>query len=116
MVASSKQFLVPAGTAGPVGGGYSHEVSAGGVVYVAGQMHGPVAGGAAPTSSEPRSAPSTLQLKKIRNGTSCALAQLDEHEAGRQDGREHERANGLRVINVERPAAGDRADLPQYIS
>jgi len=69
-----------------------------------------------PTSSEPRSAPSTLQLKKIRNGTSGALAQLDEHEAGQQDGREHERANGLRVIDVERPAAGDRADLPQHIS
>ncbi len=74
MVASSKQFLVPAGTAGPVGGGYSHEVSAGGVVDVAGQMHRPVGGGAAPTSSEPRSAPSTLRLEKLRTGTSCALA------------------------------------------
>ncbi len=34
----SKQFHVPEEIAAPVGGGYSHAVSAGGVVYVAGQI------------------------------------------------------------------------------
>lgn len=37
-MASSKQFHVPDGIAAPVGNGYSHAVSAGGVIYAAGQV------------------------------------------------------------------------------
>jgi 2-iminobutanoate/2-iminopropanoate deaminase len=35
---SPKRFYVPDGIAPPVGSGYSHAVSAGGVIYVAGQI------------------------------------------------------------------------------
>jgi 2-iminobutanoate/2-iminopropanoate deaminase len=37
-MASSKQFHVPSGIAPPVGNGYSHAVSVGGVIYASGQI------------------------------------------------------------------------------
>lgn len=37
-MAPPNEFIVPSGIAPPIGNGYSHAVSAGGVVYVAGQV------------------------------------------------------------------------------
>jgi 2-iminobutanoate/2-iminopropanoate deaminase len=75
MMSPSKQFHVPTNIAAPVGDGYSHAVSAGGVIYVAGQI-GMDPSGAIPESCEAQARRAFENLRIVLTAAGAELSDV----------------------------------------